>query len=438
MLHAVGYNTNRAIKRGRLVAGALEGIHVLDCSQIIAGPACSSLLADMGADVVKVEPLEGEPWRLQAEFMPKESRAFINQNRGKRGIALDLKRPEAAPIREALIRWADVLVTNYRPGVAEELGVDYASARAIRPDIIFCQNTAFGSRGPDAHRRGYDIVAQAMSGLVTSNGVVENGIPRIVQFAPADALTGAYMAWAISAALYHREKTGEGQAIDTSLLLSALALQAGFKEIMALDEEPRRQKLQQLADARARGAPIEEIYAERRAAMPELLGNIYYRIYQTRDGYIAIGCLGPGPRARFRRALGVHDRRYDPDFDPTKESIAQVGQALVAEVEQKLRERTTAEWLAHFDANDVAAGPVRFVDELWEDPQVQANGYIAEWEHTLLGPMRGAAPVVSMSATPTRVQRASPALGEHNDEVLGQLGFTPDQIAQWREGGVIR
>ncbi len=438
MLHAVGYNTNRAIKRGRLVAGALEGIHVLDCSQIIAGPACSSLLADMGADVVKVEPLEGEPWRLQAEFMPKESRAFINQNRGKRGIALDLKRPEAAPIREALIRWADVLVTNYRPGVAEELGVDYASARAVRPDIIFCENTAFGTRGPDAHRRGYDIVAQAMSGLVTSNGVVENGIPRIVQFAPADALTGAHMAWAITAALYHREKTGEGQAIDTSLLLSALALQAGFKEIVALDEEPRKQKLQQLADARARGAPIEEIYAERRAAMPELLGNIYYRIYQTRDGYIAVGCLGPGPRARFRRALGVHDRRYDPDFDPTKESVAKVGQALVAEVEQKLRERTTAEWLAHFDANDVAAGPVRFVDELWEDPQVQANGYIAEWEHTLLGPMRGAAPVVSMSATPTRVQRGSPALGEHNDEVLGQLGFTPEQIAQWRDLGIIR
>jgi len=420
------------------VAGALEGVHVLDCSQIIAGPVCSSLLADMGADVVKVEPIEGEPWRLQSEFMPKESRPFINQNRGKRGIALDLKRPEAAPIREALIRWADVLVTNYRPGVPEALGVDYDSARAIRPDIIYCANTAFGTRGPDAHRRGYDIVAQAMSGLVTSNGVIENGIPRIVQFAPADALTGAYMAWAVSAALYHREKTGEGQAIDTSLLLSALNLQAGFKEIVAMDEEPRELKRSNLAAARARGDSIAEIYAERRAAMPELLGNIYYRIYQTKDGNIAVGCLGPGPRARFRRALGVHDRRYDPDFDPAKESVAEVGQALVAEVEQKMRERTTAEWLAHFDANDVAAGPLRFVDELWDDPQVQANGYIAEYEHTLLGPMRGGAPVVSMSATPTRVQRASPALGEHNDEVLGQLGFPPEQIAQWREGGVIR
>ncbi len=420
------------------MAGALEGVHVLDCSQIIAGPAAASLLADMGADVVKVEPIEGEPWRLQSEFMPKESRPFINQNRGKRGIALDLKRPEAAPIREALIRWADVLVTNYRPGVAEELGVDYEAARAIRPDIIFCENTAFGTRGPDARRRGYDIVAQAMSGLVTSNGVVENGIPRIVQFAPADALTGAYMAWAVTAALYHREKTGEGQAIDTSLLLSALNLQAGFKEIMAMDEEPRQTKLANLAAARARGAPIEELYAERRAAMPELLGNVYYRIYQTQDSYLAVGCLGPGPRARFRRALGVNDRRYDPDFDPAKESIAAVGQALVAEVEEKMRKRTTVAWLTHLDANDVAAGSVRFVEELWDDAQVQANGYVAEYEHTLLGPLRGSAPVVSMSATPTRVQRGSPALGEHNDEVLGQLGFTPEQIARWRERGVIR
>src|SRR5579883_2807663 len=144
MLHAVGYNTNRAIKRGRLVAGALEGIHVLDCSQIIAGPACSSLLADMGADVVKVEPLEGEPWRLQAEFIPKESRGYIAQNRSKRGIAVDFKRPEAAPIREALVRRSDVVLTNYRPGAAAQLGLDYDAVRAIRADVIYCENTAFG------------------------------------------------------------------------------------------------------------------------------------------------------------------------------------------------------------------------------------------------------------------------------------------------------
>jgi formyl-CoA transferase len=419
------------------VGGALEGVRVLDCSQIIAGPMASSLLAEMGADVVKVEPLEGEPWRLQSEFMPKESRPFINQNRGKRGVAVDLKRPESEPIRVALIRWADVLVTNYRPGVAEQLKLDYDSARALRLDIIYCANTAFGTRGPDAGRRGYDIVAQAMSGLVTSNAVMENGHPRIVQFAPADVLTGALMAWAITAALYHRERTGEGQAIDTSLLLSALYMQGTFKEIVALDTETRGRRLELLAAARARGATLEEIYEERRAAMPEMFGQIYYRVYQTRDGYIAVGCLGPGPRARFRQALGVHDRRYDKDFDPARESMVDIGAALVAECERIMRTRPTAEWLAHFDAHDVAAGPVRFADELWDDSQVLANGYVAEYEHHLLGTLRGASSPVRMSATPTRVQRAAPALGEHDDEVLAEAGFSPEQIEGFRAAGLI-
>ena len=419
------------------MAGALEGIRVLDCSQIIAGPMAASLLAEMGADVVKVEPLEGEPWRLQAEFIPKESRPFINQNRGKRGVSLDLKRPEAEPVRAALIRWADVLVTNYRPGVAEQLKLDYESARAIRPDIIYCENTAFGTRGPDAQRRGYDIVAQAMSGLITSNGVVEGGVPRIVQFAPADVLTGALMAWSITAALYHREKTGEGQMINTSLLLSALSLQAGFKEIVALDTDAHAARLQGLQDARARGASMQEILEERRAATPELLGNIYYRVYQSQDGYIAVGCLGPGPRGRFRQALDIRDRRYDPDFDPATESMAEIGVALVQQCEQIMRTRTTAEWMAVFDANDVAAGPVRFVDELWDDPQVQANGYVAEYDHSLVGTLRAAGPSVSMSVTPTRIPRASPALGEHNDEVLHALGFNADQTDKLRRDGVI-
>ncbi|HEY8836935.1 MAG TPA: CoA transferase, partial [Dehalococcoidia bacterium] len=327
--------------RVQRVAGALEGVHILDCSQIIAGPMASSLLSEMGADVVKVEPLEGEPWRLQAEFIPKESRPFINQNRGKRGVAIDLKRSEAKPVREALIRWADVIVINFRPGVAESLGLDYASARAIRPDIIYCENTAFGKEGPDAQRRGYDIVAQAMSGLITSNGVIENGVPRIVQFAPADALTGVLMAWSVTAALFHRQKTGEGQAINCSLLQTALFMQGGFKEIVALDEAVRQQKLESLAAARARGATMDELYAERRAAAPELMGAVYYRIYQTKDGYLAVGCLGPGPRARFRQALKIHDRRYDPDFDRTKESMIKIGAELVEECQNIMRTRTT-------------------------------------------------------------------------------------------------
>ncbi len=416
--------------------GALEGVRILDCTQIIAGPLAGSLLSEMGADVVKVEPLEGEPWRLQAEVIPKESKGFLTQNRGKRGIALNFKDARSAPIRDALIRWADVLLTNYRPGVPEALGIDYEAARKVRPDIIYAENTAFGKQGPDAERRGYDIVAQAMSGLTTSNPNVQNGLPMQIGFAPADVVTGVALAWAITAALFHRERTGEGQAINSSLLLSSLTLQAGAREIVAFDVEPRERRLAAIRAARARGATIEEVYAERRALMPELAGNIYYRPYKTKDSYLVVGCLGPGPRERFRKALAIRDPRYEPGFDHTPENIREVGRRLVEECERKFQEHPNDYWIEYLDKQDIAVGPVRFIEEMWEDPQVLANNFLVEYEHTLLGPLRGPAPIVQMSGTPTRIQRAAPALGEHTEEVLCSLGFGPEQIEKFRSAGV--
>jgi formyl-CoA transferase len=416
------------------MVGALEGVRILDCTQIIAGPLAASLLTEMGADVVKVEPLEGEPWRLQAELIPKESKAFLSQNRGKRGIALDLKNPASAPIKEALIRWADVLITNYRPGVPEELGIDYESARRIKPNIIYCENTAFGKLGPDADRRGYDIVAQAMSGLTTSNPNVQNGLPMQVGFAPADVVTGVAMAWAISAALFHRQRTGEGQAINSSLMLTALALQAGSREISAFDTEPRERRLAAINAARARGAAIDEVYAERRALMPELAGNVYYRPYKTADSYVVVGCLGPGPRQRFRAALEFTDPRYEPGFDPA--NLKEVAQQLIQHCEARFLEHPNEYWIAYLDKRDIAVGPVRFIEEMWQDPQVQANGFLIDYEHTLLGPLRGPAPMIQMSATPTRVQRASPALGEHTAQVLREAGFTQAQIDAFHHDGL--
>jgi len=416
------------------MAGALEGVRVLDCTQIIAGPLAGSLLTEMGADVVKVEPLEGEPWRLQAEIIPKESKAYLTQNRGKRGIALNFKDPASAPIRDALIAWADVLLTNYRPGVPEQLGIDYESARRIKPNIIYAENTAFGKEGPDKDRRGYDIIAQGMSGLTTSNPNIQNNLPMQVGFAPADVMSGLALAWGITAALYHRDRTGEGQAVNTSLMLTALGLQAGSREIDAFDTEARDRRLATVTAAKARGADIAEIYAERRAMMPELAGNVYYRPYKTSDGYVVVGCLGPGPRARFREALEFSDPRYEPGFDPA--NLKHVATRLVANCEEKFLLKSTEEWIAFLDARDVAVGPLKFIEEMWTDSQVAANGFLEEYEHTLLGPLRGPSPIVRMSGTPTRIQRASPALGEHTEEVLCEAGFTPEQAAAFRDQGI--
>lgn len=414
--------------------GALEGVRVLDCTQIIAGPLAGSLLTEMGADVVKVEPLEGEPWRLQAEIIPKESKGYLTQNRGKRGFVLNFKDPAAAPIRDALIQWADVLLTNYRPGVPESLGIDYESAKKIKPTIIYAENTAFGKLGPDSNRRGYDIVAQAMSGLTTSNPNLQNGLPMQVGFAPADIVSGVALAWGITAALYHRERTGEGQAVNTSLMLTALTLQAGSREILVMDEEPRERRHAAINAARARGADISAVFAERRALMPELAGNVYYRPYQTKDSYVVIGCLGPGPRARFREAMGFVDARYEPGFDPAR--LHAVAAELVAYCEAKFLEHGNEYWIGYLDERDIAVGPVKFIEEMADEPQVIANGFLEEFEHTLLGTLRGPAPIVRMSGTPTRIQRAAPALGEHTEEVMQALGFTPEQIAGFQAQGV--
>ncbi len=419
------------------VAGALEGVRVLDCTQIIAGPLSASLLSEMGADVVKVEPIEGEPWRLQAEIVPKESKAYLAQNRGKRGIAIDLKHPDAQPVREKLIRWADVLIANYRPGVAESLKVDYESARAINPEIIYCENTAFGKEGPYAQRRGYDIIAQAISGVATSTLGVYKGIPQIATGAPADVVTGVAMAWAITGALFHRQRTGKGQAINTALLHTAIFFQAGAREVTAFDAEARAQRLAKLNELRARGASIEEIYEWRRLAQPELAGNIYYRCSQTKDNYIAVGCLGPGPRARFREALAIHDPRYDSGFDSSPENLLRAGAELKTLCESIFLTRTNVEWLALFDECGVPSGPLRFIDELWEDEHVRANGYFEHFEHPLLGTLGGPAPIVRMSETPTRIQRSSPALGEHTDEFLATLGYTEPDLHALRESGAI-
>ncbi|HKS92428.1 MAG TPA: CoA transferase, partial [Tepidiformaceae bacterium] len=306
------------------------------------------------------------------------------------------------------------------------------------PDIIYCENTAFGKEGPDSHLRGYDIVAQAMSGVITSNPHIRDNLPAIVAFAPADIVTGVAMAWAISAALFHKERTGEGQAINSSLLHTSLFLQAGARQIVALDEEKRLERLAALTAARERGASMAEIYEERRRAAPELAGNIYYRPYQTKDGYLVVGALGPGPRARFRDALQVHDPRYDEGFEPTPTKLHELGAVLTAECEAKFQERTNAEWLAYLSARDIACGPVRFVDELFDNPQVVENAYLAEYEHPLFGTIRSPAPIVRMSATPTRINRSSPTLGEHTDEILREAGLDESAIASLHESDIVR
>ncbi|MGE0544537.1 MAG: CaiB/BaiF CoA transferase family protein, partial [Dehalococcoidia bacterium] len=243
------------------MAGALEGIRVLEFSQIIAAPFCGMLLADMGADVIKVEPPDGEAWRLFAQFIPLESKTFISLNRGKKSLPLDINTPEARAIVHKLVKDVDVVLLNYRPDVPARAGIDYETLSAINPRLVYCENTAFGRKGPDSYRPGYDIIIQAMSGLMASENKVVNGVPQVVSAtAVADFATGIMMAYGITAALLAREKTGRGQKVEAALLASALAVQtSGFTYIDAIDDAWQPKFLSDLQEARDAGAAWDDM-----------------------------------------------------------------------------------------------------------------------------------------------------------------------------------
>jgi len=317
------------------------------------------------------------------------------------------------------------------------LGIDYESLRSLNPRIIYCENTAFGSRGPDAMKRGYDIVVQAMSGLMATNGKVSDGRP-VVGPAFADLGTGTMMAYAIAAALYARERTGQGQKIESTLLATALLIQGGFFRVEALDAERLAESLLRIDEARRSGASFEEQLQAHLGARPEFMGNVYYRTYKTADSYIAIGCLGPAPRRRLQEALDLHDPRYAPGWSGGPEEMRAAGLQLTARAEQLFAEKTTQAWLDYLTAYGIPCGPVRFVEELFDDEQVKANDMVVEMHHTLLGPMFQAAPAVKMTATPPEVRLPPPALGEHTDEILRDAGLTPDAIARLHAGDVVR
>lgn len=422
------------------MAGPLAGIRILEFSEIIAAPFAGMLLSDMGADIIKVEPPEGEPWRLFAQFVPTESRSYIGLNRGKRSLTLDLTKPEALEVVRKLVPDMDVVLVNYRPDVTAKLGIDYASMSKLNPKLIYCDNTAFGRRGPQSHRPGYDIIVQGLTGWMASEGKALNGVPVTAQ-AVADFSTGIMMAWAISSALFVRERTGKGQRIDTTLLGSALALQNGsFQLIESVDAESRQRFLDVLQEAREKDPDYEELKKHLIATRPvQPIGNIHYRVFKTKDSYIVVGALSVALRTKLCAALGVEDKRIgNPEWDPMAPESREYAKALVQEAEGIVREKTTDEWLGIFDESGVPAGPFKFTQELLDDPQVLANDLQVEVEHSLVGTIRMVGPALQMSETPLAVQGPSPALSEHTDAILASLGYAEDEIASMRSEGVIR
>ena len=413
--------------------GALDGIRVLEVSVVVAGQVCGLILADLGADVVKVEPPGGEPHRRNRAVVPNEGKLFQNFNRGKRSLVVDLRRAGGRELVHRLVPQADVAVVNYRPGVAERLGIDYGTLRALHPGLVYVESTGFGTRGPMAAKPASDIVAQGYSGLMAGEGkVAEGGEPAPLKAgAWADYLTGVATAMGVTAALYHRERTGEGQKVSGSLLRSAL-----FGQSHVVMREPvsdsvlRDVTMAKVAAARARGADYREVIGIRMAGRE--LGTqfaLYYHGYQAKDGGLILGALTKANRDAMRRVLGLEGERCDePDYDALDPANLAAAERWKQVIRDRLAERTVAEWVSAFEAAGAPVSPVHLPEEMSDDPQVEAEGIMVGLEHEVTGPQRVVGPIVELSATPAAARRAAPPAGRHTRELLREFGLPDAEI----------
>ena len=404
--------------------GALDGIRVLDFTQVILGPAATQVLADHGAEVIKVErPGSGDLARSFAPFWRfdrglsgtgQESVRFLAMNRNKRSLAVDLKAPEGRALIYRLLPRMDVLVHNFRPGVMESLGLGYETVRAINPRLIYAEGFGWGSRGPfaAAKRPGHELLAQALAGLTAKNAC-SDGLPRQLPATVADFTASQMLVQGILLALLARQRSGAGQRVEVCLLDGLLALQQ-WDEVSRLNPS-------------AADPGVPDYHHPLQA------------VYRTADGFIAlVGWFRPDPLANVCRALGLPDYSHDPRFC-TLDQMARPehATALKTILQERLATKTTAEWLAILDAHGVLCGEVLAPGEIWDHPQTGANEMVVTIAHPALGPVRLVGAPVKLSTTPAEMRRPPPLLGEHSRELLREVGLTEAEIEQLIARGIV-
>jgi formyl-CoA transferase/CoA:oxalate CoA-transferase len=393
---------------------ALAGVRVVDLTQALAGPYCTLLLGDLGADVIKVEPPDGDQSRgWGPPFLAGESAYFLSANRNKRGLTLNLKTPEARTILHRLAERADVVVVNQpRIESLRELGADYETLRALNPRLVYCSITGYGLAGPRAGRPGYDLLAQAESGLMALTGEPDDG-PIRYPIPLADATTGLYSALAIVTALYARERSGCGQLIDMALLDSQVA----WLTVMA-------------GNYFATG---------RRPAKP---GNrhpniVPYQPFRASDRHLIVAVGSERQWASFCRALGIEETiGADPRYRTNRDRLAHRDE-LIAALEAIMARQPADHWLTVLHAAGIPSAPINEVDDILEADYIQARGMIVEMEHPLAGLVRSLGNPLRLAGTPPTYRRPPPTLGQHSDEILSGLGYSQDEIAALREAGAV-
>ena len=391
----------------------LFGMVVLDLSQILAGPVCGMMLADMGADVIKVEKPDGgdDNRRAGPPFIGGQGAGFMAANRNKRSLALNLRDESGRQVFERLLERADVVVENFRPGVMERLGIGYERLSKLKPSLIYCSISGHGGTGPYKDRGGFDLIAQGMSGLMSITGVPD-GVPVKVGVPITDISAGILAANGVLCAYIHAQKTGQGQLVDTSLLEAGIAYTIWESSGYFADGE-----------------------------IPGPLGSAHrvlapYQALRTSDGYINIGAANQRTWEQLCRAIGQEELIEDQRFKEPGDRKAREGE-LADLLEETFRGESTAYWLEAFEKVGMVAGPINDISQVYEDPQVIAREMKVDLEDPDLGTLHNIGIPVKLSATPGRIRRRAPMLGEHSWEILTESGFAEKEIEELFSSGVV-
>jgi crotonobetainyl-CoA:carnitine CoA-transferase CaiB-like acyl-CoA transferase len=393
-------------------ATLLDGIVVLDATQVMAGPYCAMLLADMGARVIKVEPPDGDSTRSMAGAKGNDSAAFNAVNRGKLGMVIDLTTEKGRGVFKRLARGADILIENYRPGVMQRLGADYDALRLENPRLIYASISGHGQTGPWANKGGFDLIAQGLSGLMSVTGSPTSG-PVKIGVPITDLGAAMFSVIGILGALHHRSTTGVGQHIDTSLVDAGLALSAWEVAVYATTGE-----------------------------VPGPLGTAHrltapYQAFRCADGYITIGAANDRNFHKVARVLGHHEWLTDERFSGNHQRIA-CREELAALIEHETQKQPAAFWISELENAGVPCGPILDYEGALKTPQAIAREMTVDIDHPTLGSLRTLGTPIKMSAAPLNPKRRAPMLGEHTDDVLLEAGYSSDEIEQLRYSGAVR
>jgi crotonobetainyl-CoA:carnitine CoA-transferase CaiB-like acyl-CoA transferase len=392
------------------MSGPLSGYRIVDLTTMISGPLATMILADQGAEVIKVESPAGDHTRAVSSRRGGFSASFLNNNRNKRSIALNLKDPRGLDIVMRLLEGADVFVQNFRPGVIARMGLGEAAVREVAPQIVYVSISGFGEQGPYANKPVFDPLVQALSGLTTVQAGSDEARPRLVRTILPDKLTGITAAQAITAALLARERSGEGQHVRLSMLDSVIAFlwSSDMSNQTFVGAEAPQEKAQSFIDL----------------------------IYETRNGYISVAVQTDRQWAGLTRALERPEWLEDPRFRTAAGRQEHIDARLEL-TQEVLRERTSADWLARLDAADVPCAPVLRRKDVIAHPQVRANETVVEVDHPVAGRLRQARPAARFSRTPAGIRSGGPLLGQHSAEILRSLGYAGTAIEELRADGVI-